>query len=207
MNRRIVSLGIAAVLLGGCGSGAASPSAAAPTASGIGTPATATPRPSRTAAASASSEESTMPFALSSPAFAAGATIPRKFSCDGAGVSPPLAWAGVPVGAVELALLVDDPDAGGFVHWVAGGIPATASGLDEGATGSDSIPVEGRNGAGRDGWAGPCPPSGTHHYRFTLYAVSRPLGLHDGLTAAELRDAVKGVTVATAALTGTYTRG
>lgn len=146
-------------------------------------------------------------FALTSSAFAAGAAIPRVYSCDGRGISPPLSWSGVPDGTAELALLVDDPDARGFVHWVAAGIPPSSAGLPEGASGSNAVPVEGRNGAGRDGWTGPCPPSGTHHYRFTLYAVSKPLGLRAGATADDLRSAVRDVTLATAELEATYTRG
>ena len=146
-------------------------------------------------------------FALTTSAFEPNGPIPRHFGCDGDGISPPLAWSGVPSGTVELALLVDDPDARGFVHWVAAGLPPTSAGLDEGATGSDAVPVEGRNGAGRNGWTPPCPPSGTHHYRFTLYAVSHALGLTDGVTADDLRAAVKDVTVGTAQLVGTYAKG
>jgi len=146
-------------------------------------------------------------FALTSPAFSAGGSIPQKFSCDGEGRSVPLAWSGVPSGTAELALLVDDPDARGFVHWVAAGIPPTASGLAEGASGSKDVPIEGRNSAGRNGWTGPCPPSGTHHYQFSLYALSKPSGLSSGATADQLRSAVKDATIGTATLVGTYKRG
>ncbi len=154
-----------------------------------------------------STAPSSAPLALSSPAFAAGGAIPTKYGCAGRDVSPPLAWSGVPDGTAELALVVDDPDANGFVHWVAAGIPPTATGIPEGATGSDAVPVEGRNSFGKTGWGGPCPPSGTHHYRFRLYALSRLLGLHDGVTADALRSAAKGATLGTAELVGTYRRG
>ncbi|HEU4674050.1 MAG TPA: YbhB/YbcL family Raf kinase inhibitor-like protein [Candidatus Limnocylindrales bacterium] len=154
-----------------------------------------------------STSPSSATFALSSPTFVTGAAIPPKYGCDGRGVSPPLAWSGVPDGAVELELLVDDPDANGFVHWVAVGIAASSDGLAEGASGTDAVPVEGRNSFGRTGWGGPCPPSGTHHYRFRLYAVSRPLGLRGGVSADDLRAAAKGATVGTAELVGTYRRG
>ncbi|MGH9259637.1 MAG: YbhB/YbcL family Raf kinase inhibitor-like protein, partial [Acidimicrobiales bacterium] len=61
-----------------------------------------------------------MTITLRSPAFADGDSIPRRFSCDGDDVSPPLEWSGAPSSTVELALLVEDPDAPGgtFVHWV-----------------------------------------------------------------------------------------
>jgi Raf kinase inhibitor-like YbhB/YbcL family protein len=208
--RTLLAAGIA-LSVAGCGGG--SPSASPPSASGISSPATGTPAASGSTSTAPASEvsvskaPSSAPFALSSPAFAAGAAIPRKYGCDGRGISPPLAWAGVPDGAVELELLVDDPDANGFVHWVAAGIAPSSDGVAEGTSGSDAVPVEGRNSFGRTGWGGPCPPSGTHHYRFRLYAVSRPLGLPDGVTADELRRAIRDVMLATAELTGTYSRG
>jgi len=108
-------------------------------------------------------------FALTSPAFANGGTIPVEYTCDGRGVSPPLRWSAPPAGTKSFALTVFDPDApgGGFLHWQASGIPAGARGLRAG----QHPPVEGANGAGRSGWTGPCPPSGVHHYVFTLTAV------------------------------------
>jgi Phosphatidylethanolamine-binding protein len=66
---------------------------------------------------------------LSSGAFAAGQPIPRRYSCAGEDLSPPLVWRAVPAGAVSLVLIVDDPDApvGTFTHWLAWGIePVTA---------------------------------------------------------------------------------
>jgi Raf kinase inhibitor-like YbhB/YbcL family protein len=147
------------------------------------------------------------PFTLSSAAFRAGGSIPRTYTCDGRDVSPPLAWLGVPAGTAELALLVDDPDAHDFVHWVAAGIQPATTGLPEAASGTSGVGVEGRNGFGRTGWGGPCPPSGTHRYRFRLYAASHPLGLNDGATADQLRAALKDRTLATAELVATYHRG
>jgi Raf kinase inhibitor-like YbhB/YbcL family protein len=71
---------------------------------------------------------------LSSSAFAAGQPIPRRYSCAGEDLSPPLAWRAVPADAVSLALIVDDPDAPGrtFTHWLAWGINPDAGGLGEG---------------------------------------------------------------------------
>jgi hypothetical protein len=106
---------------------------------------------------------------LTSPAFAPGGTIPVRYTCDGAGGSPPLRWTAPPPGTRSFALTVVDPDAPGgrFVHWVASGIPATGRGLAAGR----HAPTEGLNGAGGRGWTGPCPPSGTHRYVFTLRAL------------------------------------
>ena len=106
-------------------------------------------------------------------------TIAAVYTCKGAGTSPLVTWAEAPAGAKEMALTVIDDTAGGFVHWVIAGIDPGA-----GSIGAATVPpgsVQGLNGAGTKGWYGPCPPAGTtHHYRFTLYALSAPSGLTDG---------------------------
>ncbi len=147
------------------------------------------------------------PFTLTSPAFHDGGAIPSRFTCDGADDSPPLAWRGAPAGAAVFALLVTDPDARGFVHWVATDIPGSTASLAEGASGSGRAGREGRNDFGRTGWAGPCPPSGTHRYVFELYALSAPLALPGTPTAAAVRAALAGRVLGQARLTGTYRRG
>lgn len=119
---------------------------------------------------------------LSSPAFSQGGVIPEQFTCRGAGVSPPLQWANLPAGVAELAIVVRDPDAGGFVHWVITGLSPTAGGIAE-----DGVPagsVEALNQTGSVGWFGPCPPSGTHTYQFRLYALSESPGVTQGQDAA-----------------------
>ena len=141
---------------------------------------------------------------LSSTAFTDGGPIPSRHTCDGEDISPPLQWSAPPDGTAELALVMDDPNAGGFVHWVVVGLRPTATGLDEG-----SLPTgarEGRNDFGGLGYCGPCPPSGEHRYVFTLYALSQPLAVSDTPTAAEVRAAARGVTIFEASLSGTYTR-
>jgi Raf kinase inhibitor-like YbhB/YbcL family protein len=123
-------------------------------------------------------------------------------------VSPPLAWDGAPAAAKALVLIVDDPDARGFIHWVAFDIPATTSGqLPEGLSISRYPPRQGKNGFGRTGWGGPCPPSGTHHYRFRLIAVSQELGLPGTPTAGQALKATEGKMVAETTLVGVYRRG
>jgi Raf kinase inhibitor-like YbhB/YbcL family protein len=143
---------------------------------------------------------------VTSTAFQDGGSIPEKYTCDGAGVSPPLAWTGVPADTKSLALVVDDPDAprGTFTHWVLLDLdPATRS-IAEGATPSGA--QQANNSAGKPSYFGPCPPSGTHHYRFTVYALSKPTGLSSG---AKLDDALKAIdasTVTRGRLTATYRR-
>ena len=138
---------------------------------------------------------------ITSPAFDDGGTIPSRFTCDGADVSPPLAWEGAPDGAAAYVVVVDDPDARGFVHWTLADVDGTE--VREAA----AVGVEGRNDFRRTGWGGPCPPSGVHRYVFTVYALSERLGIEPGFTATELRDAMAGRIVAMGRLTATYRRG
>ena len=131
---------------------------------------------------------------LRSTAFEDGGTIPVRFSCEGDNVSPPLAWSRVPDDAEELALVVADPDADGqvFHHWVVTGIAATpdavaAGELPEGAS-------QAMGGSHNPTWIGPCPPDGEEHeYVFSLYPLSKPLGLADG---ADLRTALPAIDAA-----------
>lgn len=143
---------------------------------------------------------------LTSPAFADGADIPRTYSCVGDDVSPPLDWGDVPTDAKALVLMVDDPDASGFVHWVAFDIPGTTSQLPEGASASNASLRQGTNSFGKAGWRGPCPPSGTHHYRFRLLAIREPLGLTGAPTAERVIAAAEGRVIAEATLTGLFHR-
>jgi Raf kinase inhibitor-like YbhB/YbcL family protein len=175
------------------------------------TPAPAT-RPTPTAVASAGTPAGTVGVSITvtSPAFADGATIPVKYTCTSSKpVSPPLAWSGVPGGTAELTLLVEDPDApvpGGFVHWVVYGIPPNTQSLAEGSL--PSAAKQGANGGNQNQWQGPCPPVGSapHHYRFTLTAVSRPLGLAPGATAAQVKAAMAGLIAGQGLLVGLYGR-
>jgi len=151
-----------------------------------------------------------------SPAFRASGgslRIPPKYTCDGIDVSPPLQWnvqfgnwAGGGTGATtpnadsvpEFAIVVTDPDAGGFVHWVGARIPSTDTGLDEGAgdPNAGNGLLQGKNGFGSIGYRGPCPPAGTtHRYHFALYAFATAPDLSDAPTADEVDHA--GGTVAT----------
>lgn len=144
-------------------------------------------------------------LSVTSPAFTSDGTLPAKYTCDGADVSPPLHFADVPAGTVELALTVEDPDAPGgtFVHWVAWGLDPAHSDLAEGA----HPPFEGRNGFGKNGYRGPCPPTGSsHHYVFTFYALKGYLTLKAGATAQDLRSAVDGGGLAEAKVTVGYSR-
>jgi Raf kinase inhibitor-like YbhB/YbcL family protein len=146
------------------------------------------------------------PISLRSNAFAEGGTIPQRFSCDGAGDSPPLAWSAVPTGAKELTLVVEDPDADRFVHWTVLKIsPRTISiPINQVPRGA----VETKNSAGSRGWTGPCPPEGDspHHYVFALYATDAPLGLGEDASPDDVRQALADHAVARGTLTGLFRR-
>lgn len=146
-------------------------------------------------------------FSLTSPDIEPGAPIPARFTCDGKDRSPALAWTDVPAGTAALVLVVDDPDAGGFVHWLVLDLPAGDVGLPAGVTPSATAPRQGRNDFGTPGWRGPCPPSGTHRYVFTLYALERPLGLRGTPSGDDVRAALGAARVlATATLEAPYAR-
>jgi Raf kinase inhibitor-like YbhB/YbcL family protein len=143
---------------------------------------------------------------LSSVAFAPNGPIPARYTCSGDNVSPPLAWAGVPAGTVELALSVVDHGTGGapFVHWAVTGLPATLTGIEEGELPEQA--VEARNSSTEFGWYGPCPPAGeTHSYVITLFALSEPSGVASGTSGADAIARVAVTPGVVGTLTGTFT--
>lgn len=146
-------------------------------------------------------------FSLSSTAFAEGGAIPRRHTCDGEDASPDLTWKGAPDGTQALALTVSDPDARGFVHWIAYDLTGTPSGgLPAAVSSSPDAPPQGTNSFGRTGYGGPCPPSGTHRYVFTLHALDGALELTGAPRLEALEAAMDGHVLARATLTGTYHR-
>jgi hypothetical protein len=146
---------------------------------------------------------------IASRAFPDGGVIPKQYTCDGKGVSPPLRWSGVPPQAASLALIVSDPDAPGgrFVHWTLYSLPPQVTRLPTGA------PVlagarQGRNSFGKRGWGAPCPPKSdpAHRYDFDLYWLERPVDIPDG---AKAQDVLRGIAEAAGGhgrLVGRYAR-
>ncbi|MFI5953734.1 YbhB/YbcL family Raf kinase inhibitor-like protein [Cryptosporangium sp. NPDC051539] len=121
-------------------------------------------------------------------AFGDGETIPPAFTCKGAGYRPTVSWTRST--AKAFALVVDDPDApeGDFYHWIVLDLPTGTTSV--GAT----VPAsahQAKNSSGAVGWTPPCPPSGTHHYRFTVYALSAPTGLAAGASPQQAVDAIQ----------------
>jgi Raf kinase inhibitor-like YbhB/YbcL family protein len=143
---------------------------------------------------------------VTSPAFRDGQPIPTRFTCDGANVSPPLAWRGVPPAAKAVALVVDDPDAprGTFVHWVLLDLTPGTGSIAEGSAPAGA--TQATNSAGKATYFGPCPPSGTHHYRFTVYALTSATGLPTGANLNQALKAIDASAIARGRLVGTYAR-
>ena len=148
---------------------------------------------------------------LSSSAFAHQGAIPGKYTCEGADLSPPLSWSGLPPGTRSLALIVDDPDAPDpaapkmtWVHWVIYNLPPTATGLPEGASALPAGTLQGMNDWHRTGYGGPCPPIGRHRYFHKLYALDTVLPDLRRPTKAVLEKAMKGHILGQAELVGTY---
>jgi len=154
-----------------------------------------------------------MALTLRSTAFFHGAEIPSTYSCEGADISPPLEWTGVPESARSLVLIVDDPDAPDprapkmtWVHWVLYNLPTDITGLAEGVS-PDKLPEgteAGLNDWKKSAYGGPCPPIGSHRYFYKLYALDTVLkGLHQA-TKAAVEAAMKGHILAQTELVGTY---
>ena len=149
----------------------------------------------------------TVGFTLTSTAFTDGSAIPSRHTCDGDDVSPEISWSGAPEGTAAFALVMDDPDANGFVHWVVVDFTGSATGaLPEGVGSSPDAPRQGMNDFRRIGYGGPCPTSGTHRYVLVLYALSEPLELPGTPTGDDVRAALGGRVLAEARLTATYRR-
>ena len=148
---------------------------------------------------------------LISPAFGDGEMIPKKYTCDGADVSPPLEWSLVPSGTKSVALICDDPDApmGTWVHWVYYDIPPETKRLPESIAPEKHTANGGKQGINdfrKIGYGGPCPPGGTHRYFFKLYALDALLNLSPGATKKELLKAMEGHILGEAELMGKYKR-
>ena len=150
-------------------------------------------------------------FALTSSAFREGAAIPKKYTCDGENISPPLRWSGSPDYTKSFVLTMEDLDAPTgtlipwFTHWVVFDIPASQTQIAEGAK---SVGKSGVNGRGQNGYTGPCPPFGTtHRYEFILTAIdTQSLGLSDGALRMDVETATKGHPIVLTWLMGTYSR-
>jgi hypothetical protein len=155
-------------------------------------------------------------IALVSEALDAEGHIADAYSAYHDDVAPPMEWS-VVLEAESYVLVVEDPDAPGdrpFLHWMLWNIPGTADGIPARVSRGErpaELPgaVQGLNSAGRYGWHGTKPPPGhgVHHYHFQLFALAGRLDhLSSHISLDELVNALKGLTIASGELVGTYER-
>lgn len=145
------------------------------------------------------------PVSVTSTAFAEGGDVPAKYTCDGADASPPLAWTSLPKGTKDVLVTVTDPDADGFVHWAIWRVDPGTEGLTEGKVPTGAR--QARNGFGKEGYGGPCPPpGGPHRYVFTVRALSEPLGLDNGADPKDVEEQAAALTLGEGTLTAKFAR-
>ena len=158
-----------------------------------------------------------MAIKITSSAFVEGKMIPRKYCCDGEGISPPLKWENIPENAKSLVLISDDPDApaGTWVHWVVYDILPNINEFPEDILSVDLLEdleefnLSGKQGvnSGRSiGYQPPCPPSGTHRYFFKIYALDTILNLDAGASKKEVIRAMERHIISEGKLMGRYRR-
>ena len=138
---------------------------------------------------------------VSSPAFSPNGDIPSRFTCEGENISPALSVTNIPVQAKSLAIIVEDPDApsGTVTHWICWDIDPKEKITEKSTDGT-----QGKNTRGNNGYMGPCPPNGTHHYHFKIYALDKKLGLPEGASKADLENAMKDHVLGSGELVGLY---
>lgn len=139
---------------------------------------------------------------VTSSAFANNEMIPSQYTCEGHEMSPPLKLGNIPPRTQTIAIIVHDPDApmkGGFTHWVIWNLPVRED-VPENFAGGHA----GMNSGKKMGYAGMCPPTGTHHYHFKVYALDTKLDMPDNTDKAALEKAIKGHILAQGELVGLY---
>lgn len=147
---------------------------------------------------------------VTSSIFDEGGDIPVAYTCDGENISPDLQWTGAPSGTKSFAVIVDDPDAGGFTHWLVFGIPANAAGLPPGVKNEPELANgsrQGTNSFGDIGYGPPCPPQGSAHtYTFQVYALDTEITLEPGAGAKDVLEEIEGHVLALGELSAKLSR-
>ncbi len=159
----------------------------------------------------AEKQEENMEIKIQSNAFKHEGMIPSKYTCDGEDISPQLSWGDVPEQTQSLALISDDPDApmGTWVHWVVFNMPPDKTSLQENFPKDKKMQdgtIQGITSFKKNGYGGPCPPSGTHRYYFKLYALDKKLDLGPDAEKSDVLEALEGHILATGELIGKYSR-
>ena len=141
---------------------------------------------------------------LMSKNFADMQSLPKEFTCDGAGACPSFEWIDVPKETKSFVLTCNDPDApsGDFIHLLLINIPAELTSIDD-ITKTDGDFLA--NSGGENNYYPPCPPLGVHRYVFTLYALD--IDRVDPESIENIEIALKPHIVASTTLTGVFGRG
>jgi hypothetical protein len=153
-----------------------------------------------------------MAFKISSASFPNGGDIPKKYTCDGADISPELSWSEPPQGTKSFTIIAEDPDApaGTWTHWVLFDVAEATTSLAENVNKIDELPGgerQGRNDFRKIGYNGPCPPPGKpHRYFYRIFALSEKLNLEPGTGKPEVEKAMEGRVLGQAEWMGKYQR-
>lgn len=142
---------------------------------------------------------------VESVAFCQGGEIPKKYSCEGENINPPIEVKGFSEKTQTLAIILEDPDAprGIFDHWLVWNILIHEQPIAE----NSILGVNGRNSFGKNGYDGPCPPTGAHRYFFRVYALDTSLNLPEGSDKKALKAAMQNHILETGELMAYYKKG
>jgi Raf kinase inhibitor-like YbhB/YbcL family protein len=143
---------------------------------------------------------------IKSRAFNNNGNIPKRYTCDGENINPPLEILNIPDDTKTLAIVVDDPDAPykTWVHWLLWDIPVEEHSIEEGQPPQSA--VYGTNDFDKLEYGGPCPPSGTHRYFFKVYALDSHLEVPEGASKDELMNVIEQHKIESAQLIGLYSK-
>ncbi|MGO9386869.1 MAG: YbhB/YbcL family Raf kinase inhibitor-like protein [Methanobacterium sp.] len=152
-----------------------------------------------------------MVIKIKSKVFEDGEPIPTKYTCSGVDVSPPLEWTSIPEDTESIGIICEDPDAPGgtWSHWIIFNLPADTMSLSEHIMSReimDNGAIQGLNDFGKVGYAGPCPPKGTHHYYYKIYALDVKLDLPPRTSRKTFLETINGHIIDQGQIMGTYTR-
>jgi Raf kinase inhibitor-like YbhB/YbcL family protein len=146
---------------------------------------------------------------IESSVFEEGKPIPRKYTCDGVNVSPPLQWSSLSEDIESIAIICEDPDGGLWIHWVIFNLPPDTVSLPERVMEREILEngaVQGINDFGNVGYRGPCPPGGIHRYYFRIYALDVKIELPALTTKKELLKSMEGHIIDQGQIMGVYSR-
>jgi len=141
---------------------------------------------------------------INSSVFQNNSFLPEKYTCDGENINPPLKISNIPSNTKSLVLIVDDPDANNWTHWIVLNIPPNTFEISENSIPSNA--TEGITSWGKPGYSGPCPPSGIHRYFFKLFAVDTVLDLSPQATVDQILIAMQNHLVAQTKIIAKYSK-